>query len=153
MKQKRLMLLAAAVAVMLAACEPENVVTPEPEPTPSGPTYLTSLVGTVWNYHQDRWMENVPNYGTVHMVVDNYYSFLTDSSGRRRMYSPGAENFPAMDVSAGFYYAYDTMTRIGVIEDSGFNQINIYDFRYDPATETIIMPANDDSGAVYIRVQ
>ena len=34
MKQKRLVLLAAAVAVMLAACEPEQVVTPEPERTP-----------------------------------------------------------------------------------------------------------------------
>ena len=85
MKQKGLILLAAAVAVMLVACEPEKIVTPEP--TPTGPTYLTSLVGTVWNCHEDYWMEDVPYVGTMHVLMDTDLSFLTDSTGTRHTYS------------------------------------------------------------------
>lgn len=148
MKQKRLILLAAAVAVMLAACEPENVVTPEPEPTPSGPTYLTSLVGTVWNCHEDYWMEDVPYVGTMHVLMDTDLSFLTDSTGIRRSYGPGAENFPAADLTYNFYYRYDTLTCLGFIEDSG--SASIIDFQYNLEQDAIFYLSN---GKKFIRVQ
>ena len=153
MKQKRLILLAAAVAVMLAACEPEKVVTPEPEAPPSGPEPLTSLVGTVWNRHVDFWMTA---YGVdIHTVVDYDLFFLTDSTGKRRTYSQGAENFPAMDITTGFYYRYDTTTRVGFIEDSSSSGITINEFLYDVEQEALVFSLDPEaeSHVIYTRVQ
>ena len=150
LKQKRLILLAAAVAVMMMACEPDKVVTPEP--APSGPTYLTSLVGTMWNYHEDYWM-SLSGYGDMHIVSDTDISFLTDSTGTRRTYSDGAENFPAGDYTFGIYYQYDSLTRMGLIEDSG--SMSIQDFRYDAAQDAILLISSSDTSnyKVYTRVQ
>ena len=153
MKQKRLVLLAAAVAVMLAACEPEQVVTPEPEAPPSGPEPLTSLVGTVWNRHVDSWMTV---YGVdIHTVVDYDLFFLTDSTGKRRTYSQGAENFPAMDFTYGFYYRYDAASREGFIEDSTGNGTYISDFLYDMEQDVLITPIDPDAAEhiIFTRVQ
>lgn len=147
MKQKKILLLLAVAAIMVA-CEPEQVVTPEPEPTPSGPTYLTSLVGTVWNCHEDYWMENVPYVGTMHVLMDTDLSFLTDSTGTRHTYSDGAENFPDGDYTFGIYYRYDSLTFMGLIEDSG--SMSITEFRYDTAQGAI---CDLSDGRVYIRVQ
>lgn len=147
------MLLAAAVAVMLAACEPEQVVTPEPEPTPSGPEILTSMVGTKWNRHIDEW---VTAYGMdIHMLVDYYIFFLTDSTGERNTYSAGAENYPPMDITTGFYYRYDTMTRVGFIEDSSSSGVTINDFLYDAEQEALVFPSDPDASShvIYTRVQ
>lgn len=151
MKQKRLMLLAAAVAVMLVACEPEKIVTPEP--TPTGPTYLTSLVGTVWNCHEDYWMEDVPYVGTMHVLMDTDLSFLTDSTGTRHTYSDGAENFPDGDYTFAIYYRYDSLTFMGLIEDSG--SMSISEFRYDTAQDAILLISSSDTSqyVVYTRVQ
>jgi hypothetical protein len=152
MKQIKILLLLAAAAIMVA-CEPEKIV-PEPEqPTPEEPTYLTSLVGTVWNRHVDFWMTA---YGVdIHTVVDYDLFFLTDSTGKRRTYSQGAENFPAMDITTGFYYRYDTTTRVGFIEDSSSSGITINEFLYDVEQEALVFSLDPEaeSHVIYTRVQ
>lgn len=152
MKQIKILLLLAAAAIMVA-CEPEKIV-PEPEqPTPEEPTYLTSLVGTVWNRHVDSWMTA---YGVdIHTVVDYDLFFLTDSTGKRRTYSQGAENFPAMDITTGFYYRYDTTTRVGFIEDSSSSGITINEFLYDVEQEALVFSLDPEaeSHVIYTRVQ
>ena len=152
MKQIKILLLLAAAAIMVA-CEPEKIV-PEPEqPTPEEPTYLTSLVGTVWNRHVDSWMTA---YGVdIHTVVDYDLFFLTDSTGKRRTYSQGAENFPAMDITTGFYYRYDTTTCVGFIEDSSSSGITINEFLYDVEQEALVFSLDPEaeSHVIYTRVQ
>lgn len=152
MKQIKILLLLAAAAIMVA-CEPEKIV-PEPEqPTPEEPTYLTSLVGTVWNRHVDFWMTA---YGVdIHTVVDYDLFFLTDSTGKRRTYSQGAENFPAMDITTGFYYRYDTTTCVGFIEDSSSSGITINEFLYDVEQEALVFSLDPEaeSHVIYTRVQ
>ena len=150
MKRKKIYLLL-VVAAMLAACEPENVVTPEPEPTPSGPTYLTSFTGTMWNHHDDYWL--TAGGMDFHILRDIYWSFLTDSTGTRRTYCPGSENVPEGDYTFGFYYVYDTLTHVGMIEDSGAGQY--IEFLYDIEQDVLITPADTSTGdyAIYTRVQ
>ena len=145
------MLLAAAVAMMLAACEPENVVTQEPSPT--GPTYLTSFVGTMWNHHDDYWL--TVGGMDFHILRDIDLSFLTDSTGIRHTYGPGTENMPQGDYTTGFYYIYDTLTRIGMMEDSGAGEITYIEFLYDIEQDVLITPADTSNGdyAIYTRVQ
>lgn len=146
-------LFAAAIAVMvLASCEPEQVVVPEPEAPPAGPTYLTSLTGTVWNRHEDYWLTV---YGVdYHVLQDHYMTFLTDSTGTNRLYSPGAENVPAWDETNGFFYLYDTLTRTGIIEDSSAaGPVTTHEFRYDAELEAIFVYTVSSDSVMYTREQ
>ena len=158
MKQKRLILMAAAVAVMMMACEPEKVITPEPEqPAPSEPETLTSLVGTVWNNHSDTW-ETYNGYN-YHLIIDRDLWFLTDSNGHTHSYYTPTEGVPASEFYFGFYYTYDPLTYTGIMEDSSMVQmggnVQIYDLRYDAAQDAIllILPSDTSQYAVYTRVQ
>ena len=144
--------MAAAVAMMLAACEPEKVVTPEPEVPPSGPETLTSLVGTVWNNHYDYWM----TYSGVdlHIVGDREMSFITDTTGVYHAYSPGNDYLPPVDSYNDFFYLYDSEIRIGLFEINENGNVSTDEFLYDPTQDAIIFPAdtNASSHVVYYRV-
>lgn len=157
MKQKKILLMLAVAAIM-AACDPEQVVTPEPEqPTPPEPETLTSLVGTVWNNHSDTW-ETYNGYN-YHLIIDRDLWFLTDSSGHCHSYYTPTEGVPATEYYFGFYYTYDPLTYTGIMEDSALVQMGgsvvIYDLRYDAAQDAILIisPSDTSNYVVYTRVQ
>ena len=147
-----------AVAAIMAACDPEQVVTPEPEqPTPPEPETLTSLVGTVWNNHSDTW-ETYNGYN-YHFIIDRDLWFLTDSNGHCHSYYTPTEGVPASEFYFGFYYTYDPLTYTGIMEDSALVQMGgsvvIYDLRYDAAQDAILIisPSDTSNYVVYTRVQ
>ena len=98
-------------------------------------------------------MEDVPYVGTMHVLMDTDLSFLTDSTGTRHTYSDGAENFPDGDYTFAIYYCYDSLTFMGLIEDSG--SMSISEFRYDTAQDAILLISSSDTSqyVVYTRVQ
>lgn len=157
MKQKKLLLLAAAVTIMMVGCEPEKVVVPEaPGPTPTGPTGPISLVGTVWNRHLDEWQ--TISGGQAHIIYDYDMSFLTDSTGTWHSYNTPTQSVPyTFDDTWGFYYWYDSLTFTGMIEDSVMvsmgGDVRIYDFRYDAEQNALLIYSSSSDTTVYTRVQ
>jgi hypothetical protein len=151
MKQKKILLMLAVAAIM-AACEPEQVVTPEPEAPPSGPTYLTSMVGTVWHNHYDYWISAAGV--DYHFVGDKEMSFITDTTGVYHAYSPGDNYLPPVDSYNDFFYLYDPEIRIGLFEIDENGNVSTDEFLYDPTQDAIIFPAdtNASSHVVYYRV-